>query len=230
MVSDDGQEYRLNPPFRENLQKALCASDKTPWQVCLVLHSTCTRLMIVTNISCLGAVCVERQVTSPQVRRINLVSRQAVLVLLWCLAVVLARTAGERRSFIVAVIGARMSCVRLMLCCWRCLLCLRVLWLPCLVLCVCEGCFLVSLGDVCQPVLSVGRVCDVLYCFTFSLCLCRAFLLSRGTYLFQRTGARRPWPRSSGRCTRSGKVWSVCAARSSRTTKQPLAIIDPCVT
>ena len=35
LVSDDGQEYRLNPPFRENLQRALCASDKTPWQVCV---------------------------------------------------------------------------------------------------------------------------------------------------------------------------------------------------
>eukprot|EP00903_Cladosiphon_okamuranus_P007748 g7506.t1 len=32
LVSDDGQEFRLNPPFRENLQRALCASDKTPWQ------------------------------------------------------------------------------------------------------------------------------------------------------------------------------------------------------
>lgn len=33
LQSDDGQEYRLNPPFRENLLKALCASNKTPWQV-----------------------------------------------------------------------------------------------------------------------------------------------------------------------------------------------------
>ncbi|CAN0384981.1 unnamed protein product, partial [Laminaria digitata] len=32
LPSGDGQEYRLNPPFRENLQRALCASDKTPWQ------------------------------------------------------------------------------------------------------------------------------------------------------------------------------------------------------
>lgn len=33
LQSEDGQEYRLNPPFRHNLQQALCASDKTPWQV-----------------------------------------------------------------------------------------------------------------------------------------------------------------------------------------------------
>ncbi|CAB1113125.1 unnamed protein product [Ectocarpus sp. CCAP 1310/34] len=32
LPSADGQEYQLNPPFRENLQRALCASDKTPWQ------------------------------------------------------------------------------------------------------------------------------------------------------------------------------------------------------
>ncbi|CAM9631388.1 unnamed protein product, partial [Discosporangium mesarthrocarpum] len=25
-------EFQLNPPFRENLQQALCATDKTPWQ------------------------------------------------------------------------------------------------------------------------------------------------------------------------------------------------------
>ncbi|CAM9500545.1 unnamed protein product [Ectocarpus sp. 6 AP-2014] len=32
LPSAGGQEYQLNPPFRENLQRALCASDKTPWQ------------------------------------------------------------------------------------------------------------------------------------------------------------------------------------------------------
>lgn len=35
LQSKDGQEYQLNPPFRENLQRALCALDKTPWQVCV---------------------------------------------------------------------------------------------------------------------------------------------------------------------------------------------------
>lgn len=33
LQKQDGQEYCLNPFFRENLQRALCASDKTPWQV-----------------------------------------------------------------------------------------------------------------------------------------------------------------------------------------------------
>lgn len=32
LQSSDGQEYRLNPPFGKNLQRALCASNKTPWQ------------------------------------------------------------------------------------------------------------------------------------------------------------------------------------------------------
>ncbi|CAN0381675.1 unnamed protein product [Ascophyllum nodosum] len=32
LQSADGQEYQLNPPFRENLRRALCTANKAPWQ------------------------------------------------------------------------------------------------------------------------------------------------------------------------------------------------------
>lgn len=54
LQSSDGQEYQLNPPFRENLQRALCTSDKTPWQVhcsipVVILYNAHTKYVVLVR-------------------------------------------------------------------------------------------------------------------------------------------------------------------------------------
>lgn len=158
LVSDDGQEYRLNPPFRENLQRALCASDKTPWQVCVSVVSYVRLLYRGGDDDC-GTCCFGVVRVECQLCKVASVAYESAVV------VVTAVAAGGRGGGAVvhsmAVFGARMF-----VCCFffgpAVLPSLRVFvhylwwslhWLPAGL--VREGSLLASLRDACQPSLHI---------------------------------------------------------------------------